>query len=160
LSELPENRTKRNIVKVMEKYQPSYQITFVFESNSDAEGAHEAFKMLRKKLSAQFPEITLIWWLRTYLFNGSLVPMFQIFSTDKLDHALIDKVITRINLHVEISYRQRRFSEGLLVRWCSAIKNQKLHNIKRYFGETKVRRWAVTNKSAYKEQAESYPVIF
>jgi hypothetical protein len=150
VSESSINRTKRNIIKAMETYQPTYQTTFAF---SDAEPEHvlEAFKKIRKKISAQFPQITLIWWIRVKLFEGEVVPMFQLFSTDKLDKVKLNNTIERTKIKVALPFKQRTWSEARRVRWCSAIKSQKLHNLPVVYGKEKIKRYAINNKSASKQ---------
>lgn len=146
MSESSIDRTKRKIIQAMEVYQPTYQTTFVFSGDIEPEYALEAFQIIRKKVSAQFPHITLIWWLRVKLLDGCVVPMFQLFATDKLDKVKLNKAIDKTKIKVELSFRQRSWSEGLRVRWCSAIKNQKLHNLPSVYGKEKIRRFAITNK--------------
>jgi hypothetical protein len=146
VSESSVDRTKRKIVKAMETYKPTYQTTFVFGDDIDPEYALEAFQKIRKKVSAQFPQITLIWWIRVKLFDGQIVPMFQLFSTDKLDKAKLNNAINKTEIKIELPFRQRSWSDGLRIRWCSAIKNQKLHNLPSIYGKKKIRRFAITNK--------------
>jgi len=129
----------------MEVYQPTYQTTFVFD-DEEPEHVLETFQKIRKKVSAQFPQITLIWWIRVKLYGGQIVPMFQLFSTDKLDKVKLNNAINKIEIKIELSFRQRSWSDGLRIRWCSAIKNQKLHNLPSIYGKEKIRRFAITNK--------------
>lgn len=79
MSESPEARTKRKIISAMKNYQPLQLTSFYFDEDDDPELVLKAFPIIRRKISAGFIGITLIWWLRVTRFNRQVVPMFQVF---------------------------------------------------------------------------------
>lgn len=151
MSESSTDKTKRKVIAAMETYQPAYQTTFVFDEDMEPEYTLEAFTKIRKKVLGQFPQITLIWWIRVYRFNGQTVPMFQLFSTDKLDKVKLNNAIERTKIKIELHYNQRSWTEDNRVRWCSTIRKHKLHNLPAVYGKEKIRRFAINNKSASRQ---------
>jgi len=151
VSESSTDKTKRKVIAAMETYQPAYQTTFVFDEDMEPEYTLEAFTKIRKKVLGQFPQITLIWWIRVYRFNGQTVPMFQLFSTDKLDKVKLNNAIERTKIKIELHYNQRSWTEDNRVRWCSTIRKHKLHNLPAVYGKEKIRRFAINNKSASRQ---------
>ncbi|PKH31496.1 hypothetical protein [Shewanella sp. ALD9] len=151
MSESSTDKTKRKVIAAMETYQPAYQTTFVFDEDMEPEYTLEAFTKIRKKVLGQFPQITLIWWIRVYRYNGQMVPMFQLFSTDKLDKVKLNNAIERTKIKIELHYNQRSWTEENRVRWCSTIRKHKLHNLPAVYGKEKIRRFAINNKSANRQ---------
>jgi hypothetical protein len=151
VSESSTDKTKRKVIAAMETYQPAYQTTFVFDEDMEPEYTLEAFTKIRKKVLGQFPQITLIWWIRVYRYNGQTVPMFQLFSTDKLDKVKLNNAIERTKIKIELHYNQRSWTEENRVRWCSTIRKHKLHNLPAVYGKEKIRRFAINNKSASRQ---------
>ena len=150
MSESPIERTKRKIVHAMHTYQPTYQTSFFFEYE-DASYVLTAFSDIRKPLSEKFSESVCIWWLRSINKYGTLQPMFQIFSTGKLDENAIEVITSRLDDFPEYDLLQREFSPQRLESWCDTVKGQRLHDIRRLYEKDRIKRWAVTNKKAVKQ---------
>ncbi|ABX49351.1 hypothetical protein Sbal625DRAFT_3960 [Shewanella baltica OS625] len=150
MSESPEARTKRKIISAMKNYQPLQLTSFYFDEDDDPELVLKAFPIIRRKISAGFIGITLIWWLRVTRFNRQVVPMFQVFSTDILDKKILKKIIDRIDVVVNLRFKQFNRTKVEIDKWCTTIANQKLHNLSNVYSKEKIRRFAITNKSLNK----------
>ncbi len=150
MSESPIERTKRKIVHAMHTYQPTYQTSFFFEYE-DASDVLTAFSDIRKPLSEKFSDSVCIWWLRSINKYGTLQPMFQIFSTQKLNEEAIENITARLDDFPEYNLLQGTFSPQHLESWCNTVKKQRLHDIQRLYGKDRIKRWAVTNKKAAKQ---------
>lgn len=150
MSESSEAKTKRKIIAAMQTYQPTQLTSFYFDESDDPELVLQAFPIIRRKISAGFIGVTLIWWLRVTRFNRQVVPMFQVFSTDTLDKKTLKKIIDRTDVVVDLSFKQFNRKEAEIDKWCTTIANQKLHNLSNVYGKEKIRRFAITNKSSNK----------
>ncbi|MFM2476410.1 hypothetical protein [Celerinatantimonas sp. MCCC 1A17872] len=150
MSESSVDKTKRKIIDVMHKYQPSYQTSFFFD-HDDALLVPKAFSSIRTPLSEKFSNAVCIWWLRSIKRFGPVQPMFQIFSTAKLDKQVIQIITNRLDGFPEYVLRQRAITPEKLESWTEKVKKQKLHDIEKLFGKSKIKRWSVTNKKAAKQ---------
>lgn len=133
----------------MQTYQPIQLTSFYFNEEDEPAIVLKAFALIRKSISAAFPDVTLIWWLRGKLLQGQVVPMFQIFSSDHLDRKRLQNIIDRCDIDLVLRFKQFNRSQAKIDKWCSTINSQKLHNLSQVYGKERIRRFAITNKPTY-----------
>ena len=77
-------------------------------------------------------------------YNKGLQAYATIFTTQETEG--LDKLVSKSSEY-EINILDQVITDDMIVSTINAIKNQKLHNLDKFFGETDVKRYSVTNKS-------------
>ena len=150
-------KTTRKLVSSIKKYEPTFTTSLFLTDYGSREDVIAAFSEIRSPISRTMPDITIIWYLRLLLARTKyidniptmydktkiLLPMIQLFTTDKIDTTQIEAVICR-HTNICFNLRQRKFDKD---RWIDTVKNQKPHNLQSYFKLSRSpRRFNITNK--------------
>jgi hypothetical protein len=179
MTESSKDKTKRNLIKAMEQYRPTYYTSLFFNDYSQRIESLSVFSKIRTPLSRIYPDITFIFYLRTCggrtnrihnvpknkLNTAKIwIPQIQVFTTDKIDEESVEDILARTNYeHLDINVSQQK-TKLLNTSWIRTVKIQEPQNLQDYFSLPRSpRRFNITNKKAtelaIKEQ-EVYVGIF
>jgi len=149
LSETSEEKTKRRLSKLITDYLWTYQYSVFYREIEDCPNLISDSNKLKKLIRARFPESPFLICHRTLYKKerGGLQAYLTIFSTKKI--ADFNKLVVKV-FSGGVAARGRLLSHEKIERNASAIRNQKLHDLKGFFGQD-VRRYSVVNKAALGE---------
>ncbi len=171
MSETPEEKTKRRFCDYMELADWKYQYSFFHNDLEVAQlSAIQDGAIIRKVLSRNFKTQPFLYRLcltsRGYrqarelvdeetgeIFSlpaekPALLPFHMFLTTEKLDYGLVCSLIGKYCIDSEVGILYRVRSKGQMIRYKSAVKIQKPHNLKRFFGDGKINRIALLNRRA------------
>jgi len=172
LSESAEDKSKRRFCEYLDLADWRYQYSFFHNDEHTAqEFAIQDSAALRKALARAFKDQPFLY--RLCLTNRGykqareevdedtgeiitlpkekpvLLPYHMFFTTKKLDYGVVSKLVNKYCNDIdEIHMLYRARTEAQIVRYRSAVKVQKPHNLKRFFGDKKINRIALLNQKA------------
>jgi len=164
MTESSKDKTKRNLIKAMKQYRPTYNTSLFFNDYSERIEALSVFSKIRTPLSRIYPDITFIFYLRTCggrtnrihnvpknkLNTAKIwIPQIQVFTTDRIDEGSVEDVLERINYeHLNINVSQQK-TKSLNTSWIDTVKKQEPQKLQDYFSLPRSpRRFNITNKKA------------
>lgn len=171
MSESAEDKSKRRFCEYLDLADWRYQYSFFHNDKQTAEEfAIQDGAALRKALARAFKDQPFLYRLcltsRGYKQareevdedTGEIIslpkekpvilPFHMLFTTKKLDYGVVSKLVDKHCMDSEIGMLYRARTEAQVVRYRSAVKVQKPHNLKRFFGDKKINRIALLNQKA------------
>lgn len=145
MSESSEEKTKRKLSAFILNHAWTHQYSIFYEDNKEGQRLLQDSNKLKKSLKKRYPDLPFLVCYRTK-YNaqyGGLQAYAIIFSTKKIKDML---GIAEGSFSASIRYRNRKASRKRLESTARAIRNQRLHDLERFFGR-KIRRYSIINKS-------------
>lgn len=146
MSETPEEKTRRKLSRLLSDHKWTYQYSVFYREIENCSDLISDSNKIKKSLRTKYPELPFLVCYRTLYRKerGGLQAYLTIFSTTKIQN--FNKLANKA-FENRVTTRGRDLSQEKLERITSTIKNQKLHDLKKYFGK-QVRRYSLLNKPA------------
>jgi len=146
LSETPEEKTKRKLSTLITDHQWTHQYSVFYREIENCPSLISDSNKLKKTLRTKYPESPFLVCYRTLYKKerGGLQAYLTLFSTTKIYN--FNKLANKA-FESGVTGTGRALDQEKQQRIASAIKNQKLHDLNKYFGQ-KIRRYSLLNKSA------------
>lgn len=171
MSESPEDKSKRLYCQYLSLADWRYQYSFFYDDQEIAkEYAIQEGATLRKALARAFKDQPFLYRLAltTYGYKaargevdeetgeiiqlpkekGVVVPFHMFLTTQELNREALGKLLKKQSLGGINTMLYRTRTDDHIRRYGTAVRNQKPHNLKRFFGDKKINRIALLNKKA------------
>ena len=164
MSKITEDRTKRNYITAIEKYNPTHQVSIVLDpsTNSDFDKLVLTNNLANiKKDVARVTDTPVIFWLQNYVLRErdevtklkriTTLPVVTMLFQSKPNMSKLCRVIkVRLTNCLSSKIINRRYSHKKKMFRIAAINNNKLNDLSKGFGKSNLRRFAVLNKGKSK----------
>jgi len=147
MTEKSTDKTKRKMIDLFKDYEWNHQYSIFYDDPVNSIHLLEDLGRLTIKLKTRNQPFYII--KRTHYNKGHLQAYATIFTTEQIEG--LDKLLSKSSEH-ETNILDQVITDDMIVSTINAIKNQKLHNLDKFFGETDVKRYSVVNKSKLVER--------
>lgn len=146
MTESAEQRTKRRFCEYLDLTEWTYQYSFFYQCATDARefalGDATKFKeKLRRTKSLQSQ--SFLYRLCLYKSNA----FHTVFTTKKVDEMLLQALVDKVS-KVEIRILGREVADWRIERYKNAVRKQRPHDLRGFFGDKKINRIALLNVKA------------
>jgi len=152
MTEKSTDRTKRKMIDLFKDYEWNHQYSIFYDDPANSIHLLEDLGRLTIKLKAHNQPFYII--KRTH-YNKGLQAYATIFTTQETEG--LDKLVSKSSEY-EINILDQVVTDDMIASTINAIKNQKLHNLDKFFGETDVKRYSVVNKIKLVKRDISLPM--
>lgn len=150
MTESTEDKTKRRYLEYLMLYEWSYQYSFFYKDHEYSRELIHHKPKLTRALSQRFQSQPFL--LRVQILNKSkrLQAYVTVFTTEKISMLDMKDATDACGLSECLNVMSRRCSDWKIESMANKIKEQKPHDLKRFFGSKTVKRWNVLNKKHLK----------
>ncbi|MBH3353415.1 MAG: hypothetical protein AAGU13_05895 [Stutzerimonas stutzeri] len=141
MTEKSTDKTKRKMIDLFKDYEWNHQYSIFYDDPANSIHLLEDLGRLTIKLKAHNQPFYII---KRTLNRGHLQAYATIFTTQETEG--LDKLVSKSSEY-EINILDQVITDDMIVSTINAMKTQKLHDLDKFFGETDVKRYSVTNKS-------------
>jgi len=143
MSESSEDKTKRKFAAYLRQPIWTFQYTVFYSDMEDSKNLLKHQKVFRQKLARKFPDQTFLLRIQT-LNRWGHQAYLTIYTTTETNgiYKLVEDYF-----HADVRVRHRRVSEAQCNNKARKILTQKPHDLAKWFGPVRIRRYGVINKA-------------
>ncbi|MCD8530193.1 MAG: hypothetical protein LRY66_02295 [Saccharospirillaceae bacterium] len=147
MTESAEDRSKRKFCEYLNSYQWVKQISIFYDETDVAiQNALDDGLRLRKALARAFPDSVFLWRLALKNLKGrGVTPYWTAFTTGDFRTAGLSHYVSKFD---GCSVKVRRIGESKISSYTRSVLRENPHNLKAVFGDRKINRFSLQNKSA------------
>lgn len=148
MSEASPDKTKRRYIKLLTDYQWNYRYSVFYDDLTLSSQLITDKEEFQQRLRKEFPEQPFLIRVQTKVGglddSKTLQAYLTILTTAKSEGL---KQVVHDSFPAHMNVMSEPLSAGKLKSITSAIENQRPHNLKKVFGDIRIKRYSVLNKA-------------
>lgn len=147
MSETSEDKTKRNYIALLTKNQWCHQHTLFYVYPEESVNLLTDKVAFQQVLRKQYPDQPFLIRIQTKVGDSDGENVLQAYLTilTTVRASGLTQVVDQ-SFRSEMRVRSRTLSDAKVQSMAGSIDKQKPHNLKKVFGDVRIRRWTLLNK--------------